>query len=161
MSVTIAVSARIISRLFTGCTIAELLHGVVLTAVCLVSVSALDIGVNRLASLGAIWLHSDISDVMHACELQVFRLRICCRRRTVKLSFHLSVGPLADLFSSNLDVDNYVGDTRGRPKYDESKKCLVDVADPHAGVISPIGDTTGVKQGPGHIPAKKAHAQYP
>src|SRR2546421_11223340 len=33
MSVTIAVSTRIISRLFTGCAIAELLHGVVLTAV--------------------------------------------------------------------------------------------------------------------------------
>ena len=153
MSVTIAVSARIISRLFTGCTIAELLYGVVLTAVCLVSVSALDIGVTRLASLGAIWLHSDISDVM-----QVLRLRICCRRRTVKSSFHLSVSPLADLLSSNPDVDNHVGDTRGGPNYDKSKEGLVDVADPHAGVISPIGDTTGVKESPGHIPAKKAYA---
>ncbi len=161
MSVTIAVSARIISRLFTGCAIAELLYGVVLTAVCLVSVSVLDIGVTRLASLGAIWLHSDISDVMQACKLQVFRLRICCRRRTIKSSFHLSVSPLADLLSSNPDVDNYVGDTRGGPNYDESKEGLVDVADPHAGVISPIGDTTGVKESPGHIPAKKAYAHYP
>jgi hypothetical protein len=161
MSVTIAVPARIISRLFIGCTIAELLHGVVLTAVCLVSVSALDIGVSRLASLGAIWLQSDISDVMHACELQVFRLRICCRRRTVKLSFHLSVGSLAELLSSNPDVDNYVGDTRGGPDYDESKEGLVDVADPYAGVISPVGDTTGMKESPGHIPAQKAHAHYP
>jgi hypothetical protein len=81
--------------------------------------------------------------------------------RTVKSSFHLSVGPLADLFSSNPDVDNYVGDTRGGPNYDESKESLVDVADHHAGVISPIGDTTGMKESPGHIPAKKAHAHDP
>jgi hypothetical protein len=77
------------------------------------------------------------------------------------LSFHLSVGPLADLLSSNLDVDDYVGDTRGGPNYDESKEGLVDIADHHASVISPIGDTTGVKESPGQIPAKKAHAHYP
>ena len=48
-----------------------------------------------------------------------------------------------------------------QPMTTKAKESLVDIADHHAGVISPIGDTTGVKESPGHIPAKKAHAHYP
>ena len=69
-----AVAAWIVSRLFAWRIIAELLHAVVLAVVSLMSVSALDIVVSLLVSLIPIRLHSDISDVMHACELQIFGL---------------------------------------------------------------------------------------
>jgi hypothetical protein len=68
---------------------------------------------------------------------------------------------LADLFSSDPDIDDDVADTRGGPHHDESKEGLVDVADHHAGIISPIADTTGVKKSPSHIPAQQSHAHDP
>jgi len=164
MSVTIAIAARVISRLLARCTIAILLHVIVLASVGLMAVSGPDILIRRLASLAPIRLQRNISYIVHAGELHVVLLLLCRPRRrwgVAQSTFHLLVGALADLFPPNHNVDEDVSDARGGRQHGEGKEGLVDVADLDAGVVAPVGDAAGVEERAGHVVAEKAHADQP